>query len=367
MSTNPKIFISYAHESEEFSDIILDFSNKLRREGIDSNIDQYEESPSEGWPRWMENQIKESEFVLVVCTKTYFDKLYNCASKGVTWESGIIYQSLYDAGTINTKFIPVVFDNDNKDYIPIPLKSSTIYNLNEQKEYEKLYWRIRGIKTTERPPLGKLKPLPEKERKTMIITTPINIDKWNKASWKGTVYIFPPDKPSIVGFLFKDYNSGKSIFNDWASLSLQSNINDFIELTFIEPPFPSSSKIYTDQEFNAGNGYFIHIGANVKGAMERMQVSGVSPEEALIASISRFRWMDAPSEDKKRMLLKESLKRFGFCFIMPIGIINIGRPIAEDNLDIDMNFMQPLSNIRFTTGINLDENDLAKVVLLENK
>ena len=65
-----KVFISYAWEDEKFSQTILDFSNKLRANGIDANIDQYEENPDMGWPIWMEQQIDNSDFVLVVATKT---------------------------------------------------------------------------------------------------------------------------------------------------------------------------------------------------------------------------------------------------------------------------------------------------------
>lgn len=42
---NPKVFISYSQDSVEFADKVLDLSNKLRREGIDAILDQYEESP----------------------------------------------------------------------------------------------------------------------------------------------------------------------------------------------------------------------------------------------------------------------------------------------------------------------------------
>lgn len=35
----PKVFISYAHESEKLSDQVLQFSNELRAKGIDSEID----------------------------------------------------------------------------------------------------------------------------------------------------------------------------------------------------------------------------------------------------------------------------------------------------------------------------------------
>ena len=69
-----KVFISYAWEDEKFSQEILDFSNKLRANGIDANIDQYEENPDMGWPIWMEQQIETSDYVVVISTKTYLDK-----------------------------------------------------------------------------------------------------------------------------------------------------------------------------------------------------------------------------------------------------------------------------------------------------
>lgn len=69
--THPKVFISYSHDSPEHKDRVLHLSDRLRADGIDCNIDQYETSPPEGWPRWMVNQIEEADFVLVVCTETY--------------------------------------------------------------------------------------------------------------------------------------------------------------------------------------------------------------------------------------------------------------------------------------------------------
>ena len=76
-----KVFISYAWEDESFSQAILEFSNKLRANGIDANIDQYEENPDMGWPIWMEQQIETSDYVLVVATKTYLDKTCNLVNK----------------------------------------------------------------------------------------------------------------------------------------------------------------------------------------------------------------------------------------------------------------------------------------------
>jgi hypothetical protein len=66
-----QVFISYSHDSREHMDQVLDLSYRLRADGIDCRIDQYEESPPEGWPRWMANRIEDANFVLVVCTENY--------------------------------------------------------------------------------------------------------------------------------------------------------------------------------------------------------------------------------------------------------------------------------------------------------
>ena len=48
--------------------------------------------------------------------------------RGVKWEDNIIYQKLYITDSLNTKFIPVVFDDSDLTYIPTPLQGSTYYN-----------------------------------------------------------------------------------------------------------------------------------------------------------------------------------------------------------------------------------------------
>lgn len=45
---NPIVLISYSHDNPTHLDRVLTLSNKLRADGIDCVLDQYEESPSEG-------------------------------------------------------------------------------------------------------------------------------------------------------------------------------------------------------------------------------------------------------------------------------------------------------------------------------
>src|SRR5579863_1114088 len=94
-----KVLISYSHDSRELMEKVLRLSDRLRREGVDSCIDQYEDSPPEGWPRWMQNQIEEADAVLVICTRLYEERFKGKSAPrvglGSNWEGAIITQELY--------------------------------------------------------------------------------------------------------------------------------------------------------------------------------------------------------------------------------------------------------------------------------
>jgi len=158
-----RVFISYSHDSSKHEECVLQLSNRLCREGIDSNIDQYETSPSEGWFRWMVNQIEEADYVLIVCTENYEKRFKGKeeAGKGLgaKWESAIITQELYYFETKN-KCIPVVFSPEDSKYIPSILKDVTYYNLNTKEGYNKLYARLTSQKLIKKPAVGKLRQIP---------------------------------------------------------------------------------------------------------------------------------------------------------------------------------------------------------------
>jgi SEFIR domain-containing protein len=67
----PKIFISYTHDSPAHEAKVLALANRLRGDGIDADLDQYQSFPPTGWIQWMKHQVRDAQFVLVVCTETY--------------------------------------------------------------------------------------------------------------------------------------------------------------------------------------------------------------------------------------------------------------------------------------------------------
>jgi hypothetical protein len=119
-----EVFISYSWDSEDHVQQVLALSNRLRSEGVDCVLDQYETSPPEGWPRWMDRKIRDSRLVLMICTETFYKRVMGDEAQdkglGVKWEGGLIYQHIYNAGS-NPKFIPVLLREHDKKFIPTPL------------------------------------------------------------------------------------------------------------------------------------------------------------------------------------------------------------------------------------------------------
>jgi hypothetical protein len=142
---------------------VLGFSNRLRSDGIDAIIDQYVETPAEGWPRWFERNIDEADFVLMVCSELYALRVSepedDQRGTGVRWEGSLIYQYLYKDAGAKQRFVPVIFDKRDAKFIPPHLLEYTHYCYGTEDGYFELYQRITGQPSTVRPQLGKIKKL----------------------------------------------------------------------------------------------------------------------------------------------------------------------------------------------------------------
>ena len=145
---NPKVFISYSHDSGEHRARVMSLAERLRNDGIDCQIDRYfeDEPPAQGWDRWMLDEIDRADFVIVVCTETYQRRFRGHepkgTGKGVKWEGMVITQTLYDAESHNLKFLPLIFSHEDETYIPIVLRSTTHYNPTTESGYDSLYRRL---------------------------------------------------------------------------------------------------------------------------------------------------------------------------------------------------------------------------------
>lgn len=180
---NPTVFISYSHDSPQHMNRVLKLADRLRLDGIDCSIDQYEISPPRGWARWTESQIEEADFVFAVCTETYLRR-FKAKDKagiglGAKWEGAVISQELYDAEGNNRKFIPVLFSRDDVINIPTALKGVTYYEVDTETGYETLYRRVTNQPLILKPKLGGLRSMKPRKRKQLFpaISEPMRAER----------------------------------------------------------------------------------------------------------------------------------------------------------------------------------------------
>lgn len=369
MSDHPKVFISYCHQDIDYEQNVLDFSNKLRSKGIDAIVDLYEESPREGWQVWMERQIRDSDYVLVLNSKSFYEKIYDGRkrSKGISWEINLVYQLIYDSKTQNEKFIPIIMENFEIDYILTPLKPYTYYNISEESSFDRLYWRLRGINRNKKPDLGKLRPLKKRQQKSVFFSSPIDFEMWNNAKWQGIAYISFPDHPPMIGFYFENYEFGKTIFKNWKKKSINNLVDHFLSLTFIIPPFPSKSWILKNPKLNYGKGYFVHIGPNVEFFYDESNNNFFGKDDIALATLQRYRWMDEKTDVKNREQFMNHISNLKKISLIPIGINNINEPLVENNLIVDFDDVVEISKIDTKNAFLIKKNDLCSVVLKKPK
>jgi hypothetical protein len=182
-STPVRAFISYSHDSTEHEERVLALANRLRNDGVDVTIDQGE-SPPEGWPLWMERQIDEADFVLMVCTATYRRRVENkdepTKGFGVVWEINSIYNRLYADRLINTKYIPILFDGPSVENIPFPVQSCDRYHVSSEAGYESLFRRLTNQPLVTKAPVGPLRILSPKERNEESLPGAFSLEQLSK-------------------------------------------------------------------------------------------------------------------------------------------------------------------------------------------
>jgi WD40 repeat protein len=160
----PRVFISYSRDSAAHCRRVLALAERLAGDGCACALDQYDPHPAEGWPAWMDRQLDEADFVLVVCTAGYYRKAKAgrrpAAGLGVRFESVLILSDLYHDGMWNERFVPVAFEEVAAAQILRPLRDYTRHRVDREDGYEDLLRQLTGQPRVRRPEPGALRTLP---------------------------------------------------------------------------------------------------------------------------------------------------------------------------------------------------------------
>lgn len=255
------------------------------------------------------------------------------------------------ADSINKKFIPVVFDEKDLEYIPTLLQGSSYYNVSSDAGFDKLYWRLRGVKTKEKPPLGKLRPLPPKERKTLFVTSMIDIESWDKAVWRGAGFVvgYLPLPTLLLPFLNEEY--AIKIFEDWIALIGEDDKNEDIRIALVEGDVPGEAP-----------GYYVVVGNNIDEAVKRAEASGSVIDELMIFNVSRIIRANPSDGFQAFNYFKEVYRQCGEYVLMPAVLDQCTgeiKPLTKYGIHKKQLVYRHISEI--------SENDQDAILLQQNK
>ena len=153
---NPKVFISYSHDSEEHKKWVLNLATKLVNHGVDVILDQWDLRIGQDLRFFMEKGINSAKLVLCICSEKYVEKSDN-GNGGAGYESMILTQELLK--NVNLDYIiPIIRNNRTNKKTPTCLGTKLYIDFEEDDrfydKYRELIERIYSQDILKRPKLG---------------------------------------------------------------------------------------------------------------------------------------------------------------------------------------------------------------------
>ena len=131
---NPKVFISYSHDSPKHMLWVSEFCAKLQRNGVQVIFDQWHLILGQDPAQFMKSGVRNSDRVLVICTDSYVRKA-NAGEVGVGYEPMIVTNKLVeDLGT--NKFIPIIRQTEWEDKTPEFLKERVYVDFTDDTQFD---------------------------------------------------------------------------------------------------------------------------------------------------------------------------------------------------------------------------------------
>jgi hypothetical protein len=165
----PKVFVSYTHDSDEHVAAVLEFATFLTEVGIDPILDQWVGVARQDWYAWATAQMLAADFILVVASEGYQrmgdGNGPNDRNLGGQAEATLLRDLLQrDRAKWTPKILPVVLPGHDIDQIPNFLQPYTADHYRVKAlttdSADSLLRAITGQAAHLRPPLGPLVSLP---------------------------------------------------------------------------------------------------------------------------------------------------------------------------------------------------------------
>lgn len=136
----PRVFVCYAHDSDAHGQKVLSLAQRLREAGIEAWVDHFDPAPAQGRPRWLADEVRRADFVVVVCSPGLLRSFEAQGERDAAFVGNLVMQQLLDGSTDHERLVPVVFDEHGDDHIPAVLRSATRHRW--PAEHEQLCRRL---------------------------------------------------------------------------------------------------------------------------------------------------------------------------------------------------------------------------------
>jgi len=155
--TVPRVFVSYSWDTEQHRAWVLNLATRLRTEGgVDVILDQWDAVPGDQLPQFMSKAVRESDFVLIVCTPNYKSKS-DSGTGGVGYEGDIMTGEVLTEQN-HRKFIPILREGAWSSAAPSWVTGKYYVKLTGQpyskEAYCDLLKTLHGKRATA-PPIGR--------------------------------------------------------------------------------------------------------------------------------------------------------------------------------------------------------------------
>jgi hypothetical protein len=152
----PKCFVSYSADGVVHEKWVLKLATRVREKGVDVVLDQWDLEYGNDLPLFMETNVRESDFVVIVCTPPYAKKA-NASSGGAGYEKQIVTGEMFH-GAKASKFIPLVRSGSDDEALPSYLKSRKYVDFRDDTKFDEklddLLHQLHGVPKNPRPPIG---------------------------------------------------------------------------------------------------------------------------------------------------------------------------------------------------------------------
>lgn len=176
-----EVFISYSWDDKMHEDMVLSFTNFLRENGFDAEIDKMlsQKETAINFMKMMHQKMNDAQKVIIVLSKGYKTKA-DTFKGGVGKEYSLI---INDIESNDRKYLLVSFNGIENEIVPFGFGSREVIDLSKDKEngYEKLFSKLTDNELYQFSPVAK-------EKKTVTRKT---IEKFNSPPQKVKIITYP--------------------------------------------------------------------------------------------------------------------------------------------------------------------------------